>query len=77
MKEVIGKLDLGVFRDYDDPDFYEIKDGFAIINYIFKVGAYEDILLNLGGELQAEDFLKYTEENEHGTFVGDGYIIEF
>lgn len=74
---VIGKIDIGVFGDYNDPDFYEIEDGFAIIDYGFLAGAYEDILLNLGGELQAEGFLKYTEEHDHGTFVGDGYVVEF
>ncbi len=75
--KVIGKLDLGAFPDYKDPDFYEIKDGCAIIDYGFKAGAYEDIFCNLAGEYQAEAFLKYTEEHDHGTFVGDGYVIEF
>lgn len=74
---VIGKIDIGAFGDYNDPDFYEIKEGYAIIDYGFLAGAYEDILLNLGGEFQAEEFLKYTEENKHGTFIGDGYIVEF
>ena len=75
--KIIGRIDIGAFRDYDDPDFYEIKDGCAIIDYGFKANAYEDILLNLGGELQAEGFLKYTEEHKQGVFVGDGYSIEF
>lgn len=75
--KVIGRLDLGAFQDYNDPEFYEIKDGCAVIDYGFLAFAYEDILLNLAGELQAEGFLKYTEEHDHGTFVGDGYTIEF
>lgn len=76
VNKVIGRIDIRVLMDYDDP-YYEIKDGCAIIDYGFKANAYEDIFLNLGGELQAKEFLKYTEENEHGTFVGEGYIIEF
>lgn len=75
--KVIGRIDLGAFGDYDDPDFYEIENGCAIIEYIFLVDAYEDILCNLGGDLQAEAFLYFVEENEHGTFIGDGYRIEF
>lgn len=75
--KVIGKIDLGAFSEYNDPDSWEIKDGCAIIDYGFKAGAYEDIFLNLGGELQANAFLKYTEENNHGTFIGDGYVVEF
>lgn len=77
INKVIGKIDLGAFPDYNDPDFCEIKNGCAIIDYGFKANAYEDILLNLGGELQAEAFLKYTEENNHGKFIGDGYVVEF
>ena len=76
-KKVIGRLDLGAFPDYNDPDFYKIENGCAIIDYGFLANAYEDIHENLGGEFQAESFLKYVEENDHGTFVGDGYIIEF
>lgn len=76
-KQVVGRIDLGAFGDYNDPDFYEIENGCAIIDYGFKANAYEDILLNLGGELQAEGFLKYTEEHEHGVFAGDGYTIIF
>ena len=75
--KVIGKIDLGAFPDYNDPEFYEIKDGCAIIDYGFKVGAYEDILFNLAGELEAEAFLEYVEKYDHGTFVGCGYIVEF
>lgn len=75
--KVIGRIDITAFGDYNDPDFYNIKNGFAVIDYGFLAGAYEDILLNLAGELEAEGFLKYTEENNHGIFVGDGYTVEF
>lgn len=74
---VIGRIDIEAFPDYSDPDFYNIKNGCAIIDYGYIAGAYEDISMNLGGELQAESFLKYIEENDHGTFFGDGYVIEF
>ncbi len=77
INKVIGKIDLGAFPDYNDPDFYEIKNGCAIIDYWFIAESYEDILLNLGGESQANAFLKYVEENNHGTFIGDGYVVEF
>lgn len=74
---VIGRIDIGAFPDYNDPDFYNIENGCAIIDYGFTGNVYEDIYLNLAGETQAEDFLKYAEENEHGVFYGDGYVIEF
>lgn len=74
---VIGRIDIGAFPDYNDPDFYNIENGYAIIDYGYTAGAYEDILLNLAGELQAECFLQYVEEHDHGTFFGDGYIVEY
>lgn len=65
------------FGDYNDPEYYTIEDGCAVIDYGFLAGAYEDIAENLGGDYQAEAFLKFTEENDHGIFVGDGCTIEF
>lgn len=74
---VIGKIDVMAFGDYNDPEFYTIENGCAIIDYEFLGNAYEDIYMNLGGQDQAEAFLAYTEECEHGMFIGDGYTIEF
>ena len=73
---VIGKLNLGAFPDYKD-DCYEKNGNYAIIDYGFLADAYEDILLNLAGELEAKAFLEFTEKHQHGVFIGDGYTIEF
>lgn len=74
---VIGRIDIGAFPDYNAPDFYSIENGCAIIDYGYTAGAYEDIFLNLAGEFQAECFRQYVEEHDHGTFLGDGYIVEY
>lgn len=74
---VIGRIDIHAYPEYNDSDYYIIEGDDAIVDFMFLVEAYETILMGLAGEYQAEAFLKFTEENNHGTFIGDGYTVEF